>query len=165
MSDREKMRLVVGGALSFGAALVVLKKVFRGGGARVGAPPELKYGTAGFRCEASLLVVAMERVGMLAALRSACVKDAAVGVMVTASHNPERDNGVKIVDCMWGLGDFRAYLNHRAAGDLRGPRPATWRQCGVGGREESLLGRAAHLPQDVRAAHRVAVRGPCRPCH
>jgi len=30
-------------------------------------PPQLAYGTAGFRCEATKLVIAMERVGMLAA--------------------------------------------------------------------------------------------------
>uniref|UniRef100_UPI003AAE33F0 phosphoacetylglucosamine mutase isoform X2 n=1 Tax=Centroberyx gerrardi TaxID=166262 RepID=UPI003AAE33F0 len=41
----------------------------------------------------------MYRMGLLATLRSKKTK-ATIGVMVTASHNPEEDNGVKLIDPM-----------------------------------------------------------------
>ncbi|XP_077443805.1 phosphoacetylglucosamine mutase [Stigmatopora argus] len=59
----------------------------------------LQYGTAGFRTNAGLLEHVMFRMGLLATLRSKQTK-AAIGVMVTASHNPEEDNGVKLIDPM-----------------------------------------------------------------
>lgn len=59
----------------------------------------LQYGTSGFRTNAKQLDHIMFRMGLLATLRSKKTK-ATIGVMVTASHNPEEDNGVKLVDPM-----------------------------------------------------------------
>ncbi|XP_028857915.1 phosphoacetylglucosamine mutase [Denticeps clupeoides] len=59
----------------------------------------LQYGTAGFRTTARHLDHVMFRMGLLAALRAKKTMST-IGVMVTASHNPEEDNGVKLIDPM-----------------------------------------------------------------
>ncbi|XP_069788307.1 phosphoacetylglucosamine mutase [Narcine bancroftii] len=75
----------------------------------------LEYGTAGFRAKAEQLDHVMYRMGLLAVLRSkktACT----IGVMVTASHNPEEDNGVKLVDPHGEMlaSDWETYATHLA---------------------------------------------------
>jgi phosphoacetylglucosamine mutase len=59
-----------------------------------------QYGTSGFRMKANLLDSVVFRVGLVAALRSRKLSGQTIGIMITASHNPPEDNGVKLVDPM-----------------------------------------------------------------
>lgn len=65
----------------------------------------LAYGTAGFRAKAELLDSTFFRMGALAVLRSRSRDGMAIGLMVTASHNAEPDNGIKLIDPDGGMLD------------------------------------------------------------
>ena len=81
--------------------LVLRRQLSRAAGELIGPRHRgvhLAYGTAGFRARAELLDSTFFRMGALAALRSRSRGGLAVGLMVTASHNPEPDNGIKLVD-------------------------------------------------------------------
>lgn len=54
-------------------------------------------GTAGFRFKSEKLPFIVFRCAYVASLRARQL-NSAIGVMITASHNPSCDNGVKLVD-------------------------------------------------------------------
>lgn len=63
----------------------------------MGIAPRIVYGTSGFRAKSDVLHVIVKRTAFFAALRARSLGQA-VGLMITASHNPAEDNGIKLVD-------------------------------------------------------------------
>ena len=86
--------------------------------------PDVKfsYGTAGFRFKAELLPSVMYRMGLLAVLRSRACGSKTIGLMITASHNPVQDNGVKLIDPMGEMleADWEKYATKLANSDRVG---------------------------------------------
>ena len=83
--------------------------------------PDLKftYGTAGFRLKSDLLPSVMYRMGLLAVLRSRARGSKTIGLMITASHNPVQDNGVKLIDPLGEMleADWEKYATELANTD------------------------------------------------
>lgn len=77
---------------------VLLKKYPLGRNGRI------QYGTSGFRQNADHLPHVAFRVGIFATLRARFTK-ATIGAIITASHNPEQDNGIKLIDPSGGMLD------------------------------------------------------------
>lgn len=57
---------------------------------------DLKYGTSGYRTEPDILPIG--RVSLTAYIRSSTLAGKYIGILITASHNPANENGIKLID-------------------------------------------------------------------
>jgi phosphoacetylglucosamine mutase len=80
-----------------------LQKVFEAYPLRQAAGTVIGYGTSGFRTVGNLIAPLAARIAPLLVLRSLAAGGSDLGVVITASHNPPVDNGLKIVDCEGGM--------------------------------------------------------------
>lgn len=111
---------------------------------------EFAYGTSGYRSTPDLLPIG--RVSLVAYMRSSTLAGKYIGFLITASHNPAQDNGIKLIDHMGEMfdstwetiadkivncpnKDLFSELNkiHRTHGN--------YRQFGVGPRANIIIGR------------------------
>ncbi|KAI5191068.1 hypothetical protein NEMIN01_1337, partial [Nematocida minor] len=60
-------------------------------------PEPVSYGTAGYRTEHTIIKDIVRRAYLFCLIRSASV-NRPVGLVLTASHNPSCDNGIKYID-------------------------------------------------------------------
>lgn len=101
------------------------------------------YGTAGFRMKADLLDSVLFTVGLVAAARSRKLNSNTIGVMITASHNPAADNGVKLVDPMGEMleqeweGYATRLANATTAAELQAAHAELVAECKVDQRREA----------------------------
>lgn len=64
---------------------------------------KMEYGTAGFRTDHKFLDLVAFRSGVMVSILSRLHNTKVLGLMITASHNPINDNGIKISDFNGGM--------------------------------------------------------------
>ena len=85
----------------------------------------LAYGTAGFRARAERLRGVCFRAGALAGARARASGDGTTGIVITASHNPACDNGVKLVEVSGGTLPMALEASAEALANARDDDAAT----------------------------------------
>lgn len=136
-------------AVATEAATIGLTSYAKGDGGNLG------YGTAGFRTHADKLNHIMYRMGILAALRSKAKGGQAIGVMITASHNADCDNGVKLVDPMGEMleaswEDYATMLANASDDGLAAAIVKIVEACGLASNFETVTGFVI-VGRDTRA--------------